>query len=136
MNFTNIGSHNTEALPQGDQEQDCRSKPRFPCFVAGDERNSHQPGLTTMHNLWLREHNRLARMLSVLNPMWDDERLYQESRRIIGGMFQVGFKMVERDNIISLEHCLQRIFAEIDWQTLYGTLWTGIPKERILYRCV
>lgn len=45
--------------------------------------------LTSMHTLFVREHNRLARALKRLNPQWDSETLYQESRKIMGAYTQV-----------------------------------------------
>lgn len=53
------------------------------CFVAGDNRVNELTGLVTMHNLFLREHNRVARLLWSLNPGWPDEKIYQEARRIV-----------------------------------------------------
>lgn len=45
--------------------------------------------LTSIHTLFLREHNRLARELKRLNPQWDSETLYQETRKIMGAYTQV-----------------------------------------------
>lgn len=45
--------------------------------------------LTSLHTLFLREHNRLARELKRLNPQWDSETLYQETRKIMGAYTQV-----------------------------------------------
>ncbi|XP_069470953.1 myeloperoxidase-like [Ambystoma mexicanum] len=60
----------------------------IPCFLGGDPRVSEQPGLTAFHTLFVREHNRVARQLRQLNPRWTGETLYQEARKVVGGMLQ------------------------------------------------
>jgi hypothetical protein len=56
--------------------------------VAGDVRANEQPGLTTLHIVFLREHNYHAARLATLHRDWNDERLYQEARRIVGAEMQ------------------------------------------------
>ncbi|KTF77102.1 hypothetical protein cypCar_00024445 [Cyprinus carpio] len=60
-----------------------------PCFIAGDARVDENIALTSMHTLFVREHNRLARALHVLNPTWSSETLYQEARKIVGAYNQI-----------------------------------------------
>ncbi|XP_058810357.1 uncharacterized protein LOC131675405 isoform X2 [Phymastichus coffea] len=58
------------------------------CFASGDARANENLHLTSMHLLWARQHNLLARRLAEANPHWDDERLYQEARRVVGAQLQ------------------------------------------------
>ncbi|GBP71459.1 Chorion peroxidase [Eumeta japonica] len=58
------------------------------CFKSGDGRVNEHPGLVAAHIVWVKQHNRIAQELSRLNPHWSDEKLYQETRRIIGAMLQ------------------------------------------------
>lgn len=57
-------------------------------FLAGDERVNEQFGLTTMHTLFVREHNWWTDTLAAREPTWNDERLYQEARRMVGAEMQ------------------------------------------------
>lgn len=68
---------------------DCFERPQnVYCFLAGDDRVNEQPTLTVMHTIWVREHNRMASQLEKLNPHWDDDRIYHETRHIVAAKIQ------------------------------------------------
>lgn len=58
------------------------------CFKAGDNRCNIQIGLQTMHTVWMRHHNNVVGRLQRFNEDWDDEKLYQEGRKIVGAQLQ------------------------------------------------
>ena len=57
-------------------------------FLAGDVRANEQIGLTALHTVFVREHNRLARQISQRRPRWDGERIYQEARALVAAEIQ------------------------------------------------
>ena len=56
--------------------------------MAGDHRVSEMPGLASMHILFLREHNRICNMIQSKYPYWNDEKIYQNARRILIAEYQ------------------------------------------------
>lgn len=56
-------------------------------FVAGDVRANEQPGLTSLHTLFVREHNRICDEL-IANGMTNDEAIYQTARKMVGALMQ------------------------------------------------
>uniref|UniRef100_A0A3P8UDY7 Peroxidasin n=1 Tax=Cynoglossus semilaevis TaxID=244447 RepID=A0A3P8UDY7_CYNSE len=74
----------------------------IPCFLAGDHRANEQLGLTAMHTVWFREHNRIATELLRLNPHWDGDTIYHEARKIVGAQMQH----------ITYSHWLPKILGE------------------------
>merc|ERR1712038_1596377 len=63
-------------------------------FVSGDLRVNEQPFLTSMHVLWMREHNRLADLLAKELHTENDELLYQSARKLV---------IIEMQNIVYRE---------------------------------
>uniref|UniRef100_A0A1I8EEH8 Ig-like domain-containing protein n=1 Tax=Wuchereria bancrofti TaxID=6293 RepID=A0A1I8EEH8_WUCBA len=80
------------------------------CFLAGDYRANEQLALLSMHTLWLREHNRIATKFLEINPHWDGEIIYQETRKLIGAMLQV----------ITYEHWLPKVLGSDGYAELIG----------------
>ena len=52
-----------------------------PEFAAGDVRARENPGLSSLHTLFVREHNRIALSLYYKGATSSDEELYQMARR-------------------------------------------------------
>ena len=80
----------------------------IPCFLAGDHRANEQLGLTSMHTLWFREHNRVAAELLALNPHWDGDTVYHEARKLVGAQMQH----------ITYRHWLPKVLGEVGMKAL------------------
>ena len=46
-------------------------------LFTGDNRANENMALAVLHTVFLREHNRIASELGNINPLWDDEKIYQ-----------------------------------------------------------
>ena len=58
-------------------------------FVAGDIRANEQVGLTALHTLFVREHNRLAEAIASENSWLNGHEIYELARKIVGAQMQV-----------------------------------------------
>ncbi|XP_072949762.1 chorion peroxidase [Epargyreus clarus] len=58
------------------------------CFESGDNHGNQIISLTALHTIWTREHNRVARDLGRINPIWNEDKVFMETRRILQAEFQ------------------------------------------------
>ncbi len=77
---------NTLGLPNAN---DAHRAPDDQLFLAGDVRSNENIELTSMHTLFLREHNRLAAQIAAANPGLNDEEIYQRARAMVIAEIQV-----------------------------------------------
>ncbi len=57
-------------------------------FIAGDVRANEQVGLTAMHTLFVREHNRLAELIAKDNNNLSGDQIYEKARQIVAAQMQ------------------------------------------------
>lgn len=74
-------------LNDGTQDNAVSAHGKAP-YVVGDVRGNEQPLLLSLHVIWLREHNRWARLLAKAKPCLSDEQLYQRARVIVEALIQ------------------------------------------------
>ena len=75
---------NTDGLPNDDP---LRLSEKL--YLAGDVRANEQVGLTALHVVFAREHNRLADLIKAQDDSLTDEQIYQLARRIVGAEMQI-----------------------------------------------
>lgn len=101
---------------------DCFARPSNTyCFLGGDERVNEQPTLTVMHTLYVRDHNRVASQLAQINPHWDDDRIYHETRHIEAAIVQ--HVLINEYLPMLIGHEIMSIFNLTSAPA--GTYWTG-----------
>ena len=85
--FNTLNGEKNGTIDPSAPEMDNLDGGRAPHFVAGDVRAGEQPGLTTLHTLFVREHNRICEELLIAGYQ-NDEEIYQLARKQIGALIQ------------------------------------------------
>jgi prostaglandin-endoperoxide synthase 2 len=102
-------------------------------FAMGSDTSNLQVGFVACNVLFLREHNRIARLLGEAHPGWDDERLFGTTRNILTVLLM---KVVIEDYINHITPTIFRLsldpgsFPNERW---YRQNWMAVEFD-LLYR--
>jgi hypothetical protein len=83
---TNTGEYSGNLDPNAPKMDDDNGRTKK-TFVAGDPRAAEHPGLTSLHTVFVREHNRICDRL-ISQGVTQDEAIYQKARKEIGALIQ------------------------------------------------
>lgn len=102
-------------------------------FAMGSDTSNLQAGFVAHNVLFLREHNRIARILSGAYPDWDDERLFATTRNVLTVLLM---KIVVEDYINHITPTIFRISLEprsFPNERWYRQNWMAV-EFNLLYR--
>jgi prostaglandin-endoperoxide synthase 2 len=102
-------------------------------FAAGGDRANATPQVSMMNILFLREHNRLAKMLEADNPGWDNNRVFETARNIIIVMF-IKIVVEEYINHINTSNFRFRADPEVAWKANWNRPNWMTSEFSLLYR--
>jgi peroxidase len=80
------GEYNSSLDPKAPKMDDDNGRTKK-TFAAGDPRAAEHPGLTSLHTLFVREHNKICDKLKS-QGMSNDEEIYQKARKEVGALIQ------------------------------------------------
>lgn len=112
---------------------DIPEEARRKLFALGIPRGNIHYGFQMMSTLFLREHNRIARLIGAANPDWDDERVFQTTRNTL---IVVLIKIVIEDYINHITPIKFPLFVEPGIgvnERWYRQNWMSI-EFNLLYR--
>jgi prostaglandin-endoperoxide synthase 2 len=78
---------------------DLSDEAKLNVFASGLEHGNSVIGNVLYNTLFLREHNRIAKLLAAENPDWDDDRLFETARNV---MIVLLLKIVIEDYIVHI----------------------------------
>lgn len=81
----NLPGYNTAGLPNDNSGPTASNQ----LFLAGDVRANENIGLTAMHTVFVREHNRIVDRITAQQPSLTNEQKYQLARKIVGAEMQI-----------------------------------------------
>jgi peroxidase len=76
----NLPPYNTAGFAN---DNDTHALPDKSLFLTGDVRANENIDLSSLHTLFIREHNRLAGIFAAKHSTWKDEKIFQHARQIV-----------------------------------------------------
>ncbi len=102
-------------------------------FAVGGDRVNASPQTAMINTLFLREHNRLAKMIESANTTWDSDRVFETARNVLIVAF---IKIVVEDyiNHINTQPIKLRAMPQVAWSANWNRPNWMTAEFSLLYR--
>lgn len=102
-------------------------------FAFGGDRANAVPQVAMLNTLFLREHNRLASLIEIANPDWDDDRVFETARNTVIVLF-IKITVEEYINHISPYNFSLRADPKVAWNARWNRPNWITVEFSLLYR--